>query len=112
MKRLDPTQLVMTVDAYDVILSPELLSIVDKVPDGTIIFNGEYTCWPDESAAPLIPAGGPLKYLNSGVIVGQAGKMMKMLEEVRARARRLANTSFGAILTSLFLSGADVPGAV
>jgi len=82
VKRLHPEQMVMTIDAYDVILSPELLSLTKRLPEDYITFNGEVSNWPDFSIGGLYPEGGTLPFLNSGVFVGKAKLVLAMLEEV------------------------------
>ena len=95
-KSMDASQLILLVDAYDVLLSPELGERVvqawerfaDKHGDSAIMFSGEFRCWPDESFVPIYAAApgfnqtSTFKYLNSGGYMGRASVIAEMLEEV------------------------------
>ncbi len=88
VKSLPPDQLVLTFDAYDVLLSPEvefLPHIYSNIAGSSnkTIFSGEVRCWPDASLSSLYPnSTAPFPYLNSGAYLGRAVNLVRILSEV------------------------------
>jgi hypothetical protein len=108
LEKVDPEQIVLAIDAYDVLLFPAAASslLLERfVSFGRpIVFSAEARCWPDDGVKPMFAevahqrrrqldgvAGGdqpieepPFPYLNSGGIIGVAKYMLAMLKTVRA----------------------------
>jgi hypothetical protein len=56
VESIDDDDLVLLVDSYDVLLSPEIMKIKkwwakreEQEGRGSVVFAGETRCWPDES---------------------------------------------------------------
>lgn len=82
----DPDTVVMFVDAYDVIFvqPPEVLyNKWQKLFDNTVVFNAETNCHPDVELADEYPTpeNSRFKFLNSGVYMGRAKDVLKLLPE-------------------------------
>uniref|UniRef100_A0A1I8A415 TauD domain-containing protein n=1 Tax=Steinernema glaseri TaxID=37863 RepID=A0A1I8A415_9BILA len=81
----DKNAIIMFVDAYDVVFNANADIILDRFFhefDGArIVFGAEGFCWPDKELAikyPLVTFGK--RYLNSGMYMGYAADVYKMLE--------------------------------
>ncbi|GMH48302.1 hypothetical protein TL16_g00263 [Triparma laevis f. inornata] len=93
VEKLDPEQIVLLADAYDVLLSPEIgkvVEIFEEKFDNKIIFGGELRCWPDASFEPLYPPStSRFRFLNSGSYLGRAKHILPMLNDVLGYASLL-----------------------
>ena len=82
-----PDQVVMFVDAYDVIFVQPAEVLYNKWKNITggkgVIFNAETNCHPDVERAPEYPKveNTRFKFLNSGIYMGTAREMLKILPE-------------------------------
>lgn len=94
---LGPDDLVVLLDAYDVLLTPAAATIGDRFraieagPGGRpILFAAERSLWPDAAAESLYPPKKrsskqhELRFLNSGTVVGRAWALRLMLRTVTA----------------------------
>lgn len=82
----DPEDIVLFVDAYDVLfVRPEkdLYKLWKKVcPKGKVLFNAEKNIWPDQELIHMYPkVTTDFKFLNSGVYMGRAKDLLKILPE-------------------------------
>lgn len=78
----DKEKIVLYTDAYDVIFLTDLNEIVEKFKtfDARVLFGAEGICTPKEELAALYPAiETGKKYLNSGVYMGYAPEIYKLL---------------------------------
>lgn len=75
-------KIVLFTDGYDVIFLADLKEIVEKFKsmDAKVLFGAEGFCWPKEELASRYPqvARGK-KYLNSGLFIGYAREIYKLL---------------------------------
>uniref|UniRef100_A0A914W011 procollagen-lysine 5-dioxygenase n=1 Tax=Plectus sambesii TaxID=2011161 RepID=A0A914W011_9BILA len=76
--------LVMFVDAYDVILNADAKEMIERFHENfvnnRVVFSSEGFCWPDKTLAakyPLVKFGK--RYLNSGLFMGYAPEIYKIL---------------------------------
>jgi len=74
--------IVLFVDGYDVIFNDSLDTIVSRFKEFKcdILIGAERVCWPDKSLSSLFTSHTDYKYPNSGLYIGYAGKIKKMLE--------------------------------
>jgi len=112
---------VMLVDAYDVLLSPSAAEVAVRFkslfPDHPIVFAAERTLWPDAALEPAYPhppttttttttttmqrqddgGGGKhaLRFLNCGTVVGEAWALRFMLRTLRSGSNYGALTLCG-----------------
>jgi len=80
---VDDTLVIFT-DGYDVLYNESLDLILDKFQtfDTKVLFGAEASCWPDENLKETYPeVDSPLKYLNSGVIIGYVGELKRITNE-------------------------------
>jgi len=80
---VDDTLVIFT-DGYDVLYNEGLNVILDKFKefDTKVLFGAEISCWPNDDLKYDYPeVDSPLKYLNSGVIIGYVGELKKITEE-------------------------------
>ncbi|CEP02364.1 DUF5672 domain-containing protein [Plasmodiophora brassicae] len=95
LRQHDPDDIVMFVDAYDVLLVDTEANIVDKflAMNEPVVFTAEKGCWPFMDGRPdgericqdEYPASPtPYRYLNSGGWIGYAGAAVKAFEEMMA----------------------------
>jgi GR25 family glycosyltransferase involved in LPS biosynthesis len=80
---VDDTLVIFT-DGYDVLYNEGLDVILDKFKkfDTKVLFGAEASCWPDENLKDEYPeTDSPLKFLNSGVIIGYVGELKKITAE-------------------------------
>lgn len=78
----DKEKIIIFTDAYDVIFITNLTAIVEKFKtfDAKILFGAEGICWPKEELASQYPAiKKGKKYLNSGMYMGYASEIYKLL---------------------------------
>lgn len=80
----EPKDVVLFVDAYDVLFTrPEkdLYKLWKKVcPKGKVLFNAEKNIWPDPEIINMYPkVETEFKFLNSGVYMGKAEDLLKIL---------------------------------
>lgn len=78
----DQDKIIVFTDAYDVIFLSDLRHIVEKfkTTGARILFSAEGFCWPREDLAdqyPEVPKGK--RYLNSGLYMGYASDLYKLL---------------------------------
>ena len=77
--------LVIFSDAFDVVVNDHASDTVQKYYEhyeGSIVFAGEATCWPDRDRASHFDGPHPHKYLNSGGIIGKAGDILHALDPI------------------------------
>ncbi|TMS40194.1 hypothetical protein L596_006603 [Steinernema carpocapsae] len=81
----DKNAVIMFVDAYDVVINAPKETILDRFfhefSGARIVFGAEGFCWPDKNLVtkyPLVTFGK--RYLNSGLYMGYAADIYKMLE--------------------------------
>lgn len=89
LKDLDPTDLVMFVDGYDVIVHDDLQTIHDRFLDFDcdILFAAEKNVWPDDSIADAFPEPEVgYRFLNSGCFIGYVDALRSIIEEVDPRS--------------------------
>lgn len=83
----DPNDVILFVDAYDVIFTqPEevLFNKWEKLTGGVgVIFNAEINCWPDAELASEYPSHptSRFKFLNSGIYMGRAKYILDMIPD-------------------------------
>lgn len=78
----DKDKIILYTDAYDVIFLTDLNEIVEKFKTFgvRVLFGAESICWPKEELSTLYPAiETGKKYLNSGVYMGYAPEIYKLL---------------------------------
>lgn len=78
----DKEKLILFTDGYDVMFLSDLRQIVEKFKtmDAKILFGAEGFCWPKEELAALYPpVERGKKYLNSGLYMGYAHEIYKLL---------------------------------
>ena len=80
---LPPDRPVLFVDGYDTIVTrhaEDLLAAWKRLGGGAV-FAAEAYCWPDTDRAEHYPeVDTPYRFLNSGVFLGQAGELLRILE--------------------------------
>tara|TARA_Y100001938_G_C8095068_1_gene437574 strand:- start:1957 stop:4110 length:2154 start_codon:yes stop_codon:yes gene_type:complete len=84
IKNLPDDQLVIFTDGYDVLYNDGLNTIIKKFKtfDTKVLFGAEVACWPDENLKTDYPeVDSPLKYLNSGVIIGYVEELKRITNE-------------------------------
>lgn len=84
---VSPMDLVLLVDAYDVLLSPAIKDLPRKFEkfNRPIVLAAEHTLWPDSALEESYPSSPTeLKFLNSGTIVGRAWALRFMFKTVRS----------------------------
>jgi len=100
----EPHQLVALVDAFDVLVTASPTEMAERYHkeaggDGAIFFNAERWCYPPtrsycRHAAKQNACGGAARrYLNSGVLVGEARGVLALLEAIEARLRGRSGSS-------------------
>ena len=83
LKDLNPNDLVLFTDAYDVFYHAEIEEIVDRFYDFDceILFAAENSCWPDSSLENKFPKSHtPYRYLNSGTFIGTVREISDVLK--------------------------------
>lgn len=82
--RDDADRLVLFTDSYDVLFLAPWERIVEKFGtfDASVVFGAEAYCWPDESLKSSYPPleGRGMRFLNSGLFMGYADKLYKLLK--------------------------------
>lgn len=89
LKDLDPTDLVMFVDGYDVVVHDDLRTIHDRFLDFDcdILFAAEKNIWPDKTIADAFPEPEEgYRFLNSGCFIGYVDALRSIIEEVDPRS--------------------------
>lgn len=85
ISKVEDGEIFVFTDNYDVIANDYAQSLLAKYRryyDGKVVFGGETACWPKSSLAsqyPEPPAGVVTKYLNSGVFMGYARDIKKLV---------------------------------
>lgn len=85
-KELDPDDIVLFVDAYDVLFIGSEEKILAKFLafNTPFLISAEKVCFPFPSLASRYPETiSPFKYINSGTFMGYAGFILNMLEDIR-----------------------------
>ena len=85
LDQLDPSDLVLFVDGYDVIIHDDLQTIHDRFLDFDcdVLFAAEKNIWPDETIAAAFPKPEVgYRYLNSGCFIGYVDALRSIVEEV------------------------------
>lgn len=86
VETVDPQEILIFVDGYDVVQRRTDLTNFEtkfKETGADIIFSAETYCWPNPWIAyqfPPSPPGCPYRFPNSGTFVGYAGAIKRMLE--------------------------------
>lgn len=78
----DQEKIIIFTDGYDVIFLTNLKEIIEKFKsfEARVLFGAEAFCWPKEELAELYPAvDRGKKYLNSGLYMGYAPEIYKLL---------------------------------
>lgn len=78
----DNEKIILFTDGYDVLFLSNLKDIVEKFKalDAKVLFGAEGFCWPKEELATLYPkVERGKKYLNSGLFMGYAPEIYKLL---------------------------------
>lgn len=80
------TKYIIACDCWDLVFvtSPETIIDVFETFDTEIVFSSERTCFPDSKKEEYdkLPYTSSYKYLNSGMIVGYAESILKLLESM------------------------------
>ena len=89
-RNLPESDLLLFVDAYDVIIldhKRKILDAFDRI-DAEIVFSAEKSCWPLQSLAQFYPKSPTEhRYLNAGGFIGRVGAIKKMLETINPNDR-------------------------
>lgn len=78
----DKEKIIVFTDGYDVIFLTDLKEIVEKFKtfNASVLFGAESFCWPKEELVALYPSvARGKKYLNSGLYMGYAPEIYKLL---------------------------------
>ena len=83
-------QIVMFVDAYDVILFDNIENIINKFLEFNkpLVFSAEIYCWPDNDIAKYYPEetkNEKFRYVNSGTYMGYAKELKEMLNTFKEK---------------------------
>ncbi|XP_058129261.1 procollagen-lysine,2-oxoglutarate 5-dioxygenase [Anopheles ziemanni] len=82
--RDEQDRVVLFTDSYDVVFLASWERILEKFTsfEASIVFGAEPFCWPDESLKTKYPPleGRGMRFLNSGLFMGYADKVYKMLK--------------------------------
>ncbi|XP_055550648.1 procollagen-lysine,2-oxoglutarate 5-dioxygenase [Wyeomyia smithii] len=82
--KMEDDRIVLFTDSYDVLFLASLEKIVEKFKtfNASIVFGSEGYCWPDEELKNKYPqlAGRGTRFLNSGMFIGYASKVYRMLK--------------------------------
>uniref|UniRef100_A0A903Z0E1 procollagen-lysine 5-dioxygenase n=1 Tax=Anopheles minimus TaxID=112268 RepID=A0A903Z0E1_9DIPT len=82
--RAEKDRLVLFTDSYDVLFLAPWAKIQEKFAtfEASIVFGAEGFCWPDESLKSAYPSleGRGMRFLNSGLFMGYADKLYKLLK--------------------------------
>ncbi|XP_058057843.1 procollagen-lysine,2-oxoglutarate 5-dioxygenase [Anopheles bellator] len=82
--RDDEDRLILFTDSYDVLFLAPWEKILQKFRsfNASIVFGAEGFCWPDESLKSSYPPleGRGMRFLNSGLFMGYANKLYKLLK--------------------------------
>ena len=84
IKDMEDDTLVVFTDGYDVIYNEGLNVIIEKFQkfNAKVVFGAETVCWPEENLKEAYAeVDSPLKYLNSGVIIGYVGELKRITNE-------------------------------
>jgi hypothetical protein len=90
------TEIVLFLDAWDIILTKHPDQILEdyeniqwsEETNSPLLFNAERNCFPGGEHCNYFPeTGTPWRYLNSGVIIGPAAKMLRLLESMDLEAQ-------------------------
>ena len=85
LNKINDNRLIVFTDSYDVISnnhSSILYDIYKSNYDGKIVFSSEYYCWPNKDLSSQYPeTSSKMKYLNSGLFIGYANDIKKILEK-------------------------------
>ncbi len=82
--KLEPQDLVLFVDAYDVVCQSDLCNIVGlfKSFNKQIVFGAERGCHPDPSLADQFPPSPTsMRFTNSGGFIGYAQEILRMVDQ-------------------------------
>ena len=83
---VDDNELFVFTDNYDVVANDHVSVLASRYKqyyDGKIVFAGETSCWPDRSLSSMYPTVSDevvTKYLNSGLFMGYARDIKKLVE--------------------------------
>jgi len=83
LSSLNPDDIVLFVDGYDVIINDDLDTIVSRFKsfDCQVLFAAEKACWPDQSIAHLFQSHTDYKYLNSGAYIGYVSSILALTSD-------------------------------
>lgn len=82
LSRLDPYDIVLFTDSYDVFFGDNMEVVFDKYLgfNTRVLFSAERVCWPNPYLADKFPeVNTPYKYLNSGTFIGEVQEIQEML---------------------------------
>jgi len=85
LEKIDEGDIVLFLDAYDTLLLADTKTIIEKFKemDAPCVIGAEIYCHPFPHLAPYFPTcASKFKYLNSGCIIGYAGYLRRILEDV------------------------------
>jgi hypothetical protein len=89
LKDVDDNEILLFVDAFDVLLLPDALDIRNRFADSftgsKVVLSGEKECSPDKSsrvAFPYLDYDKPFQFLNSGSYIGLVKHIKLMLADV------------------------------
>jgi hypothetical protein len=88
LETVDPHEIIIFVDGYDVVQRKPLDNFETKFIEfgRDLVFSSEVYCWPNPWIAYQFPLGkGPYRFPNSGTFVGYTWAIKKMLEWDRYR---------------------------
>lgn len=84
-RQLDPEDIILFVDAYDVLFIANEEKILEKFLafNTSFLISAEQGCFPFSCLKSQYPeTSSPFKYMNSGTFIGYAGFILKMLKDI------------------------------
>lgn len=105
LEDLNPRDIVLFTDAYDVFYADDLKTITERylAMGSRVVFSAEATCWPDADVAEQYPPSDTkYRFLNSGTFIGEVQELKNILTPALALPPNEDDQRF---LTRQFLSG-------
>lgn len=105
LQNINPRDVVLFTDAYDVFYADDEATIMERYlgMGSRVVFSAEEACWPDAELSDSYPeASTKYRYLNSGTFIGEAGELLKILEQALVEPPEADDQRF---MTKMFLSG-------
>jgi hypothetical protein len=106
--RLPDNDLVLFVDAFDVLILADKQEIVSRflALDVPMLMSMEMNCWPSKTTAPFHPpTASPFKYINSGSYIGWVEAVRRWLDAFDETL--LSGTSDQAAIHKLFIKNSS-----